>query len=455
MEDCDGPAGRVEPELTGHLNSAREAIGSPSLRAIAAVTDYSHTTVAKAFTAQSVGLSWAVIEQVCASVDADRAVARQLWLSANQGAEVELSGVVDVVPDGPSGRGQGGVGYEQRGSTVREASGPAGSSVPLVMRMRLVVWAGLLFCGGVGLVVAQAVDGDGGRTSTLTELVQPVFAAVAAGVFVRRALESGRDGDRASRLFFSLLGSGALAWMFGSVAWLVERYPMHRSIPVGPVFDLLFVASYLCAGAALWIRAERYGLARWRARWRNAVTGVALVAGPYALSILLVSVLHLRSDVMVLLYAVHPAADIALAIAALSPMIHGHRVLGSAVLSTAFVAAAVSDIGALVLRADPDTTTAPPAAALGYVAFVIILSVYAVIARPMPTFAVERVPVRREWLDPRDTVAFVTAVAGVVALVSSAVVLSRSSASDIEVAMIALTVVTASALAMSTVADSH
>ncbi|WP_141216466.1 hypothetical protein [Rhodococcus sp. 14-2483-1-1] len=456
MEDVDGLEDREAPDLTGHLNSAREAIGSPSLRAIAAATDYSHTTVAKAFTIQSAGLSWAVIEQVCASVNADRTVAQQLWCAANPGAEAAPPDAVDASDADSSAQGEDrAASRPELPSTVPDTSGTTGSSIPLVLRMRLVVWAGLLFCGGVGLVVVQAVNGDGGRMSMLTELVQPVFVAVAAALFGRRALEFTRAGDRLNVVFFSLLTAGSLAWMLGSVSWLVERYPMHRSIPTGPLFDLFFVASYLCAGAALWIRAERYGLARWRRRWHNAVTGVVLVAGPYALSILLLSILHLRSDAMVLLYALHPAADIALAIAALSPMIHGHRILGSAVLATAFAAAALSDIGALVLRADPGTTTVPSAAALGYVAFAIILSVYAVIARPLPSTVVDRVPVRREWLDPRDTVAVVTAVAAVVALVAAALVLSRTSATDIEVVMIALTAVTASAIATLTAIHSH
>jgi hypothetical protein len=442
MDDNDSGAVWGSAELISHLNASREAVGSPSLRAIAARTDYSHTTVAKAFSSDAAGLSWAVIEQVCASMNADVAVAEKLWRAANQRVDQTACSVETAQSeDGP----------ELPPSRVVEES--AVSSVPLVLRLQLVVWGGLLLCGGVALVVAQALDRDGGRTAMVTELVQPVFVAVAAGLFGRRALESKRAGDRPSLCFFSLLMAGAAAWMFGSVAWLLERYLMRHDVPAGPVFDAFFVASYMCAGAALWIRAERYGLARWRSRWHNAVTGVALFSGPYALSLLFVSVLHARSDAFVLVYAVHPAADIALAIAALSPMIHGHRILGSAVLSTAFLAAALSDVALLVLRADPDTTAVPATAALGYVAFAIIMAIYAVIARPMPSSMRERILVRSDWLDPRDTVAGVTAVAAVVALVSAAIVLSRSIGPVVDAAMLALVVVTASALATLVVAS--
>ncbi|MBY4273427.1 hypothetical protein HQO27_14425 [Rhodococcus fascians] len=412
MDDGDSHTARASAELARHLYASRETIGSPSLRVIAAATDYSHTTVAKAFLPDAAGLSWAVIEQVCASVNADVAVAQTLWSAANQPMGHTTCALDDAQDeDGP----------EPASGEVEESA----ESVPLVLRLQLVMWGGLLLCGGVALVVAQALDRDGWRAAMLTEFVQPLFIAVAAGLFGRRAVQSKRSGDRPSQWFFSLLMASSAAWLFGSAAWLLERYLLRHEVPAGPVFDAFFVASYMCAGAALWIRAERYGLARWRSRWRTAVTGVALASGPYALSLLFVSVLHHRSDVAVLMYAVHPAADVALAIAALSPMIHGHRILGSAVLSTAFLAAALSDVAMLLLRDDPDATAVPATASLGYVAYSIIIAVYAVIARPMPPRLLERVLVRRDWLDPRDTVAAVTAAAAVVALVSAAVAVAQ------------------------------
>ncbi|OZF26112.1 hypothetical protein CH295_26160 [Rhodococcus sp. 14-2483-1-2] len=67
----------------------------------------------------------------------------------------------------------------------------------------------------------------------------------------------------------------------------------------------------------------------------------------------------------------------------------------------------------------------------------------------------ERVLVRRGWLDPRETIAVVTAVAAVTALVSAAIVLSKSPTPDVAAAMIALTVLTASVLAALTVTSSR
>ena len=77
----------MDHRLQEHLAHARAQSGSPSLRAIAERTDYSHTTVAKAFTPAVTGLSWPVVEQVAAAVDADLTVEPHV---------VEVGGTTDV-----------------------------------------------------------------------------------------------------------------------------------------------------------------------------------------------------------------------------------------------------------------------------------------------------------------------------------------------------------------------
>ena len=64
-------------------------------------------------------------------------------------------------------------------------------------------------------------------------------------------------------------------------------------------------------------------------------------------------------------------------------------------LVTAFFAAAASDVGYVMLRAEPSTTTIPAPTALGYIAFAIVITIYAIIAQPLP---VPPRPAIRRWI---------------------------------------------------------
>ncbi|GAA1458578.1 hypothetical protein GCM10009619_16420 [Williamsia maris] len=336
--------------LLEHLMDARRAAGSPSLRTIAARTDYSHTTVAKAFTDAVSTMSWPVVAAVGVAVDADAALTRRLW--SQNGA----SGPVPV-------------------DTIPRTQAPTAT---------LVAWCGLLLTGGVAIAVMQAVDRNVAHTTFVTDLVQAVFAAIATAAFVRRAHQARTAGERRTTAFFAALAAGTLAWTAGQVAWFVARNLDHQPIPSGHLHDVGFLLMPVGVGVAMWMRGGDYGLTLAYRPWQRALSLVCMAAATYAAMILLLTLADLPVDGFILIAALYPTGDVTLALMALSPLICGYRVVGSVVLATALLGAAASDIGYLMMKADTETQMMPAAAALGYIAFTIVLTIYAFIAQRLP-----------------------------------------------------------------------
>ncbi len=132
------------------------------------------------------------------------------------------------------------------------------------------------------------------------------------------------------------------------------------------------------------MRAGDYGLTVGYRVWQRIVALVCLAAASYAAVTLLLVVVGFTVSGPVLVFLLYPAADLTLAVMAVIPLICGHRVIGSMLLVTAFFAAAASDIGYVMLRAEPSTDTIPAPTALGYLAFAIVITIYAIIAQPLP-----------------------------------------------------------------------
>ncbi len=313
------PDGDMDHKLLEHLASARARNGAPSLRAIAERTDYSHTTVAKAFTPAATSLSWPVVEQVAVAVGADVAVARRLWT-----ADGPMSAVA-----GPQARSQWQMSV-------------------------LVVWCGLLLSGGVAIAVMQSVDRDTARSTMITDLVLSIVAAVAAVAFVIRAR---RAAGTRTRRYFLCLSAGMGAWTVAQMLWFVERDVADQPLPASHLHDVFWLAAPVAIGIGLHMRAGDYGLARTYRMWQRAMSLICLAGASYAaVTLLLVTVgFTVRGEVLVFL--LYPAADLTLAAMALIPLVCGHRVIGSMLLVTAFLAAAASDIGYVMLRAEPRTQT--------------------------------------------------------------------------------------------------
>lgn len=402
--------------LADCLDSARKAQGSPSLRAIAARTDYSHTTVAKAFSQHVGDLSWPVIEQVGVAIGADTALLHQLWIGEEDHPDVAVD------------------------------AGTA--SVSRAQGLPLVLWIVVLFCGAIAMGVMQAVDDNVAHTTLIADLVQILFMTGTTAILIRRAIDARNNSDRPSTLFFSLLAAGAASWTSRRLMWLIQRQVLGDEIPTGLLANIGFFLMPVCIGAALWMSSGQHGAGNWRRPWRSAVTCVGLVACPYTLAILMLTALGLRTDGPILLYAILPAADIALAMMALAPMICGYRIFGSAVSAIGLLAAAASDVGYLLLRADPEVTVYPPTAALGYVVFTIAFSVYALISRPLPASIRPLVPLGPKWLHARDIVAVGTGISCVVALGTAAGVIRMSAEVDVGVVMFVITIFVGSALAL-------
>ena len=336
----------MDHRLQEHLAHARAQSGSPSLRVIAERTDYSHTTVAKAFTPAVTGLSWPVVEQVAAAVDADLTVARRLW--DTHGPLAELSR--------PRARSQWQMSV-------------------------LVVWCGLLLSGGVAIAVMQSVDRDTTRSTLITDLVLTVVAAVASAAFATRAR---RAPQVRTRRYFLCLAIGMAAWTVGQLLWFIERDIDDQAVPSGYIHDAGWLLAPIAIGIGLHMRAGDYGLTVGYRVWQRIVALVCLAAASYAAVTLLLVVVGFTVSGPVLVFLLYPAADLTLAVMAVIPLICGHRVIGSMLLVTAFFAAAASDIGYVMLRAEPSTDTIPAPTALGYLAFAIVITIYAIIAQPLP-----------------------------------------------------------------------
>ncbi|MEH3154645.1 MAG: hypothetical protein PGN29_04630 [Gordonia paraffinivorans] len=352
MTDSDG-----DHRLLDHLAHARAASGSPSLRAIADRTDYSHTTVAKAFTPAVTGLSWPVVEQVAGAVGADIAVARRLWDTHGPLAELAR----------PRARSQ--------------------------WRMSvLVVWCGLLLSGGVAIAVMQSVDRDTARSTLITDLVLTVVAAGAAAAFATRAL---RAPQPRTRRYFLCLATGMAAWTVAQLLWFIERNIDDQALPSGYVHDAGWLLAPIAIGIGLHMRAGDYGLTLGYRAWQRIVALVCLAAAGYAAVTLLLVVVGFTVSGPVLVFLIYPAADLTLAVMAVVPLICGHRVIGSMLLVTAFFAAAASDIGYVMVRAEPASDGIPAPTALGYLAFAIVITIYSVIAQPLP---VPPRPASRRWI---------------------------------------------------------
>lgn len=356
MTDSD-----VNHKLLEHLAHAREVNGSPSLRAIADRTDYSHTTVAKAFTPAVTGLSWPVVEQVATAVGGDLAVTRRLW----------------------------------------DAHGPLAQLAQPRARRHwrmsvLVVWCGLLLSGGVAIAVMQSVDRDTTRTTLITDLVLTVVAAVAAAAFVIRARRAQRPR---TRRYFLCLAIGMAAWTVAQLVWFIERNIDDQALPSGYVHDVGWLLAPIVIGVGLTMRAGDYGLTLGYRGWQRIVSLVCLVTASYAAVTLLLVIVGFSVSGPVLVFLLYPAADLTLAVMAVVPLVCGHRVIGSMLLVTAFFAATASDIGYVMLRAEPTTTDIPAPTALGYIAFAIVITIYAIVAQPLP------VPPRsaiRRWVPSVD-----------------------------------------------------
>ncbi len=394
--DGRGEVGEVSG-LACHLERARHAAGSPSLRTIAATTDYSHTTVAKAFTPAAATLSWCAVEQIGAAVGAEAAVTRRLW-DASQVTRAPLS--------------------------PRDQPRPvlAGAVLPALL-------VSALFIGAVAIGVAEAIDDETTVTVFGTDAAQTALMISAVAIFGYRAAVHRRSGNRDSFLFFGLLAVGYLMWAAGQTLWFVDRSLRHNPIPDGHLHDVGFMSMPIFVGAALWIRADRYGAAAIQRRRDTIAVVVAVTLCSLTMCVALLHALQFRTAGFVVVYALYPATDMTLALMALSPMLSGYRIVGSTTLATAFLAATASDIGYLLLRANPAAPSLPPTAALGYIAFTIVVIVYACIARPIPVQPRQPLPLRTPGRSPQQITAAITVISSALTIIAaSSITASRPGA---------------------------
>ncbi|MFI9406907.1 hypothetical protein [Nocardia sp. NPDC052316] len=411
--------------LVEYLAGARQSRGAPSLRAIAAKTVYSHTTVARVFNPAAPLPAWPIVEQVARSLGADTEQARQLWNLA----------ATPVTPSHAPGRGM--------------AEGDGGESPAPGSKIALLLLGLVLCVAMIVIAVTQAVDSNAVHTTALTDLSQIVFGGAAAGILLVRVWRFQRHGDRLNTTYFGLLAAGVTSWTAGQVAWFVARSIHHQTIPGGIIHHIGDLAMPVFVAPALWIRARRLGIARVRNDVDNATTYFCLLCGAYAAMLwLLVTLHHHVESPATLLFAVYPAADITLSLAALGPLICGRRIIGSAFLSTALLAAGASDTGYLLLRTMPDAHGFPPAAGLGYVAFTAILSVCALITQPLPRTYQPPRAIGGLPTHPSLIVGAATGVAATVTTTATALTLHHPLPTSLTTTLTTLTTLSTSALAL-------
>ncbi|WP_280443787.1 helix-turn-helix domain-containing protein [Nocardia brasiliensis] len=411
-------------ELADYLARVRQSRGAPSLRAIASDTHYSHTTIARVFNPGAPLPSWPIVEQVARVLGADAARVRQLWECASAPA--------------PSA--------DESGPAV--ATGQGEPPAP-VLRIGLLL-LGLMLCVSMVIIaVVQAIDTKGEHALAITDLSQIVFGSSAVAILLVRVWLFRRRGDRLNTGYFGLLLAAVAAWTGGQVAWFVARNIQGQDMPPGHLHDVGFLAMPVFLAAALWIRARRLGIASVRSDIDNVVTYFCMFCGAYAAVLwLLVALDRDVESTLTLVFALYPATDITLSLAAFGPLICGRRIVGSAFLATALLAAAASDIGYLLLKTSPDTQGFPPAAGLGYVAFTAILSVYALITQPLPTTNRPPRAIRGISARPRHLVTAITGLAATVTTAAAALTLRNSLPAPLSTTLTTLTILTTLALAL-------
>ncbi|WP_167462448.1 helix-turn-helix domain-containing protein [Nocardia brasiliensis] len=377
-------------QLTHYLAAARQSRGAPSLRAIANETHYSHTTIARVFNPDAPLPSWPIIEQVARTLGADESRAQELWDRASARTTT---------------------------ATARPKRTATGEPPAPALRIGLLLLGLALCVTMVVIAVVQAVDTNEKHTLAITDLSQILFGSSAVAILMVRVWLFRKLGDRLNTVHFGLLLAAVTAWTCGQVAWFVARNIHAQGIPNGHLHDIGFLSMPVFAAAAMWIRARRLGIASVRNDVDNAVTYFCMLGGAYAAVLWLLVVLN--RDVgspITLVFALYPATDFTLSLAALGPLICGRRIVGSVFLATALLAAAASDIGYLLLNTSPGAQGYPPAAGLGYIAFTAILAVYALITQPLP--ATNRLP-RAIYGIPAHPGIIVTAITGLMATVAT------------------------------------
>ena len=401
--------------LASYLAAARQQAGAPSLRMIAARTDYSHTTVGKAMGADPSSLGWPIIEQVAAALGANTSTAQQLWLveSAQGSADPE----------------------------------PAPSRHPHARTLGVYAWCATLLTGGIVIAMVQSVDRNIAHTTFVTDLVQLVFSAGTGVAFIRHAHRAARRDDRRSVVFFASLAAGALAWSTGQALWFLARNVEDQPIPTGHLHDVGFLLMPVGMGIALWMRAGSAGLAEVSRPSQRMFSIACVLGGSYATTLMIMTLLHLHITGFELLAALYPATDLTLALLAATPMVFGQRLVGSIILSTAFLAAGASDMAYLLLKANPETQIMPAQAGLGFIGFASMLSLYAAVVRPLPADPRRRGRQRVGDVAPRMIFDAVTAVGAVATAVCSALVLWNRPSTAVGIAAFAVAVAVAVATA--------
>ncbi|MEG8184425.1 hypothetical protein [Nocardia terpenica] len=408
--------------LVRYLAEVRQSRGAPSLRAISAQTVYSHTTVARVFNPAAPLPSWPIVEQVARSLRADEEYTRRLW----DRASTPITAV-----QGPG-----------------TAAGDGESPLPPVRIMLLLL--GMALCVGMIVVaVSQAADTGESHGVAVTDLTQIVFGSGAAGILLVRVWRSRRRGDRLNTTYFALLAAAVTAWTGGQIAWFVARTIHHQTIPHGHIHDIGYLAMPAFAAAALWMRARRLGIPRVRNDIHNAAAYFCVFCGAYAAILwLLVVGHHDIGSPATLVFAAYPATDITLSLAALVPLICGRRIIGSAFLTTALLAAAASDMSYLLRSTTPQTHGFPPTASLGYIAFTSILMVWALIAHPLP--ATDQPPrVIQHWpAHPRHIITAATGIAATITTTATALTLHHPLPTPITATLTTLTTLATLTLAL-------
>ncbi|QIS21488.1 helix-turn-helix domain-containing protein [Nocardia terpenica] len=387
--------------LVRYLAEVRQSRGAPSLRAISAQTVYSHTTVARVFNPAAPLPSWPIVEQVARSLRADEEHARRLW----DRASTPITAV--------------------HGPGRETAAGDGEPPLPPVRIMLLLL--GMALCVGMIVVaVSQAADTSEPHGVAVTDLTQIVFGSSAAGILLVRVWRSRRRGDRLNTTYFGLLAAAVSAWTGGQVAWFVARTIHHQTIPGGHIHDIGYLAMPVFAAAALWMRARRLGVSRVRNDIDNAAAYFCVFCGAYAAMLwLLVLLRHDVGSPATLVFAAYPATDITLSLAALVPLICGRRIIGSAFLCTALLAAASSDTSYLLRSTTPHTHGYPPTAGLGYIAFTSILTVWALIAHPLPATNQSPRPIQHWPAQPSHVITAATGIAATITTTATALTLNH------------------------------
>lgn len=423
--------GRVSTDSDGHhtliawLRAVRQSAGEPSLRTIAANTAYSHTTVAKVLNGAMVP-SWPVVRDIAVALDADVAHARRLW-------DGVASDGMDPPPD-------------------LDTSTPATPTSS--WRVALAVWYLIAATAVSALAVMLAIDPDPGRTTAAADISALAFAVAAIIILATRAFWCRKNGHRSAATFFAIMTAAISGWLVGHVLWAFARTVRDEPVPLGHLHDVAYLWMPLFATVALWRSSRALGVGRPMGRIDNAATLLCMFCGIYLAALTLLTALgDGHADAWTNVYALRPSADILLAMLAFAPIVYGRRLTSSAVLSAAFLAAATSDTGYMILRADPDIEALPSASAVGHILFLALISTFALLARPVQEPFRSPRPISGLPMHPTTIASAVAAISLLVA-VTCALWIRFHTEGPIQATATVLVVVAAAAFGLSYVARS-